>query len=337
VICSPLQGASLEVKGAKVVAGLEPENTSQFLILLGEYAADKNCDSGAAVRRLLNGEKPGDAPAAKRATAESKTDDRRESSSKAMRKDDDDGDVKGAGMDVPKHIDQMDVASSVSGERGKSRGGTRGGPRQPTSATALSGVSERPANMDSEIDKCDGSYDVTKDLLGSVITKPKLSEKLLSKPPFRFLHDVIMEVIRVTRFGEGLYSPEEMDSANVKEKEQKILFLEKMLKLVGVQLNTLVEAKPQKIVAGLEVQDTNRFLQLLALAAKMMPEAGEAVRTVLDQLGLSPAQSAPPSSSQAAAPASSQQQFKEDIDEPKRSEPQQPKFDERPKPVKQVS
>jgi TRAF3-interacting protein 1 len=65
-------------------------------------------------------------------------------------------------------------------------------------------------------------------------------------------------------------------------------------------LNTIVEAKPQKIVAGLEPQDTNRFLQLLALAAKMMPDSREAVRTAYEQLGLSA-----PSFPSSAAPSSS--------------------------------
>jgi hypothetical protein len=264
------------------------------LILLGTYAANPNCDSKSAVRRFLGGDQPGQGPPAMHGGggAESKDSDRRDSGSKSSSRRDDD-DVKGGGIDVAK----MDAP-----ERGQSRGGTRGGPRQqPTSHTAISGVSERPANMDSEIDQCDGGYERTKDLLGSLITKPKLSDKLLSKPPFRFLHDIIMEVIRVTNFGQGLYTADEIDSANVKEKEQKILFLEKMLKVVGVQLNTIVEAKPQKIVAGLEPQDTNRFLQLLALAAKMMPDSREAVRTAYEQLGLS-APSFPPSAAAAAAP-----------------------------------
>ena len=34
-------------------------------------------------------------------------------------------------------------------------------------------------------------------------------------------------------------------------------FLEKIIKVVGVQLNTLVEARPAKIVAGLDVQVSN--------------------------------------------------------------------------------
>ncbi len=104
-----------------------------------------------------------------------------------------------------------------------------------------------------------------------------------------------MEVVNVTGFGSGLYFGDELDSNNVKEKEQKIQFLEKIINVVGMQLNTIVEAKPGKIVAGLDPQDTNRFLQLFAIAAKYMPDSSAAVRTVLEQMGGggAPAMSAP--------------------------------------------
>ena len=52
----------------------------------------------------------------------------------------------------------------------------------------------------------------------------------------------------------GLYNDKEIDSANITEKQQKMDFLEKIIKLVGIQLNTLVEARPAKIVAGLDTQ-----------------------------------------------------------------------------------
>lgn len=183
---------------------------------------------------------------------------------------------------------EMDMPQPLAPERGKSRGGTRGGkPNQASADTGLSGVFSGAAapRLDSEIERCDGSEAATQQLLGELIQKPKLTEKLLGKPPFRFLHDIVAEVIRVTGFATGLYSPLEMDSASMTDKASKMSFLEKIIRLVGVQLNTLVEAKPAKIVAGLDAPVTNNFLQLLAVAAKHMPDSSAAVRTVLEQLG----------------------------------------------------
>ncbi|XP_030876607.1 TRAF3-interacting protein 1 isoform X2 [Leptonychotes weddellii] len=56
----------------------------------------------------------------------------------------------------------------------------------------------------------------TQEALGKVIRRPPLTEKLLSKPPFRYLHDIITEVIRMTGFMKGLYTDAELKSDNVK-------------------------------------------------------------------------------------------------------------------------
>lgn len=213
----------------------------------------------------------------------------------------------------------------IAPERGKSRGGTRGG--KPNNAAPDSGLGggmggSFAPKLDKEIERCDGSEATTQQLLGDVITRPKLTEKLLSKPPFRFLHDIVMEVIRATGFASGLYAPEESDSANVSEKNQKILFLEKIIKVVGLQLNTLVVANPSKIVAGRDPQDTNNFLQLLAVAVKHLPDSSSAVRTVLEGLDGGGGGGEAPAPMQ-KQPAQSQPDEKESFSPPARQAPAQ--------------
>ena len=50
-----------------------------------------------------------------------------------------------------------------------------------------------------------------------MLKKPEMKEKLLKKPPFRFIHDIVRFLIKSTGFPEGLYTEEESDSKNIKD------------------------------------------------------------------------------------------------------------------------
>lgn len=106
----------------------------------------------------------------------------------------------------------------------------------------------------------------TTELLQPLIKKPKLTPKLLGKPPFRFLHDIVSELARSTGFGVNLYSDGEMDASSIKDKESKILYLEKIHKYVCAAKGD-VPLKLGKVVAGMEADKTNEFLQVMAEAA----------------------------------------------------------------------
>lgn len=73
----------------------------------------------------------------------------------------------------------------------------------------------------------------TQKTLGKYIKKPVLTEKLLKKPPFRFLHDIIKAVIKETGFLKGLFNEHELNSDNVKDKDAKINFLNKLIDAVS--------------------------------------------------------------------------------------------------------
>ena len=60
-------------------------------------------------------------------------------------------------------------------------------------------------------------------ILKKTVKKTPLTPKLLGKPPFRYLHDLISEVIRNTGFAKDLYNDEEKQSTN-KVKIKKYFF-----------------------------------------------------------------------------------------------------------------
>ncbi|XP_074045935.1 TRAF3-interacting protein 1 isoform X6 [Macrotis lagotis] len=121
----------------------------------------------------------------------------------------------------------------------------------------------------------------TQDALGKVIKKPPLTEKLLSKPPFRYLHDIITEVIRMTGFMKGLYSDSELKSDNVKEKDAKINFLQKTIDVVIMVSGEPLTVKPARIVAGHEPERTNELLQAIGKCCLNKLSSEEAVKRVL--------------------------------------------------------
>lgn len=141
----------------------------------------------------------------------------------------------------------------------------------------------------------------TQEVLGPLITAPKLTEKLLSKPPFRFLHDIITGFIKANKFPENLFSDDQLDNAKVADKESKVEFLRLFIAVVEAATHKTCAAKPQKIVAGQQPQNTNQLLQLLAQCA-----------TLTDEQKAAAVQSAKNSGKSAAAPAESKPAAKQD-------------------------
>uniref|UniRef100_A0A8C3X508 TRAF3-interacting protein 1 n=1 Tax=Catagonus wagneri TaxID=51154 RepID=A0A8C3X508_9CETA len=121
----------------------------------------------------------------------------------------------------------------------------------------------------------------TQEALGKVIRRPPLTEKLLNKPPFRYLHDIITEVIRMTGFMKGLYTDAEMKSDNVKDKDAKISFLQKAIDVVVLISGEPLSAKPARIVAGQEPENTNELLQRIGKCCLNKLSSEDAVRRVL--------------------------------------------------------
>jgi len=123
----------------------------------------------------------------------------------------------------------------------------------------------------------------TQKTLGTLITKPKLGEKYLKKPPFRFLHDALTETIRATGFGQGLYNETELDAGNIQDKQAKLDFLNKMISCVSFALGEKLDVSANKIVAGLEPEKTNAFLvKIYEAATTKLDSSPDAVMRVMN-------------------------------------------------------
>ena len=107
-------------------------------------------------------------------------------------------------------------------------------------------------------------------VLQPLIKKPTLKPALLQKPPFRFLHDIVTNLqSSPSAFPpSSLFSPELLSSELVKEKEQKLAFLQRLIAIVAAVVGAPVDVNPGKVIAGLEAEKTNDLLRALAKAAR---------------------------------------------------------------------
>eukprot|EP00960_Hanusia_phi_P067477 766639-Hanusia_phi.AAC.5 len=140
----------------------------------------------------------------------------------------------------------------------------------------------------------DAAVAETQKSLGAVIQKPKLTENLLKKPPFRFLHDIVTEVKRVSGFpSSDILTDFDLDSGNFKDKDSKVAWLNKVIGAVSDAVGP-VTVRPLKIVAGLEPENTNALLQALAKAA-----SGGGGKPAAEEKKAPPPQEKPPPPSEA--------------------------------------
>jgi TRAF3-interacting protein 1 len=264
-----IHGRPCDVKSGKIVAGLEPERTARFFVELGKAATASTPEARREAQDLAIAKEEPTRPAGRGADAK------------------DDGGAKEAAppSEGAKETEAPGPATSAAQAKPPpSRGGGQRNSAAKEDVAPRSGGMEvmgpdSAASYETFIEQCTGDVNVTIQLMGALIPKPKMTEKLLTKPPFRFLHDVFSAVMETTGFGEGLLDEEEKDGKELSKasKEAKIAFLEKVKAVVGFSLNTMVEARPAKVVAGLEPENTNRLLQLLAVAAKHCPGSAKAV------------------------------------------------------------
>ncbi|XP_011312181.1 TRAF3-interacting protein 1 [Fopius arisanus] len=136
----------------------------------------------------------------------------------------------------------------------------------------------------SEEGKLQESVKKTQDLLGKFVKKPPLTEKLLRKPPFRFLHDIINAIIKETGFLKGLFTDEELISSNITDKDAKLGYLTKLIDAMKLITGQELSVRPSKIVSGQEPVKTNELLQLIAKSIDKKISSSEAIEHYKESL-----------------------------------------------------
>ncbi|GIQ85927.1 TRAF3-interacting protein 1 [Kipferlia bialata] len=101
------------------------------------------------------------------------------------------------------------------------------------------------------------------------VRKPKLDAKLMKRPPFRYLYDIIMAVSRSTGFPPKKIFTRADLIENIKDKTAKINYLKKIIKYTGQVLGKKeMDLDPRAVISGKEVEKTLTFLITFVDAAR---------------------------------------------------------------------
>ena len=105
-------------------------------------------------------------------------------------------------------------------------------------------------------------------MFSSLIEKPKMTEKLLKKPPPKYIYDIILNTMKKTNFPKGLLTEQEMDHKYFEaDPHHKLAILQKVVDITKIVVNENFEIKCTNILKGEQPDKTNHFLQMFYKAA----------------------------------------------------------------------
>eukprot|EP00357_Protocruzia_adherens_P006492 CAMPEP_0114993628 /NCGR_PEP_ID=MMETSP0216-20121206/12645_1 /TAXON_ID=223996 /ORGANISM="Protocruzia adherens, Strain Boccale" /LENGTH=488 /DNA_ID=CAMNT_0002357311 /DNA_START=43 /DNA_END=1509 /DNA_ORIENTATION=+ len=130
---------------------------------------------------------------------------------------------------------------------------------------------------------CD-NWKLTAELFGSLISRPRMTEKHLTKPPFRYLADIVLETMSVTGYAQGLYEGDDLVSKAITDRDAKVLWLDKIIKVTCYAKGEKIDIKATKVIAGLEPEKTNSFLQIMHECATSGKDTSKIVAKVRAKL-----------------------------------------------------
>ena len=249
------RGITLEARAAKIVSGLEPENTNVLLQELANAAnmvANGEITMDAVVARLNGNDTVGGKKAPSPVTLQA-------ASPVLSRGENFQPPLKAENISVTQIAETKSAIKSNISENGKVI--------SENNAVDLGGEVLMSVLASNAPDTPHWIVDTQK-ALQPLFERPKLLAKTLSKPPFAFLHDIARAITKSTGFFDKLFTDAELDRENLKESKPRAVFLKKFIDAVSLTINKPISVNISKILAGAEPEKTNELLRDLAHAAK---------------------------------------------------------------------
>lgn len=197
-LVSVCTGSEVDVRSSKIVAGSEPINTNVLLTLFGKVAVNKaidhvaaikHCQFGGTIEEFVTNRNIGSPP----------SDDKKENSDVKQR------DFKDDQKSPSESKSNEENTAEIMGKRNLLDGSLTSN-HEATNAKAIDRHSTMITDneekcelgiddsLQRKIQLCNSDVIATREIIEKVTIKPKCTEKLLMKPPFRFLHDLIMAI-----------------------------------------------------------------------------------------------------------------------------------------------
>ena len=111
-------------------------------------------------------------------------------------------------------------------------------------------------------------------MVSAIIDKPVMRPKLLNRPPYRYLKDIIFNIMKETGLAKGEFTEEQIERYQRRGQEwsvtkgERLAVLNNAFQLVNKTFGVELDISALKVLAGKECEKTRVFLQYFCIAAQ---------------------------------------------------------------------